>query len=81
MPQEINGDKLSYYWNPYHTMFDLFNTDLPFRINMAHVFLSCSFYLALIVALAVCALFIRLIGATPDPEPYQWKKTKVTSNK
>ena len=52
------------------------NTDLPFRINMAHVFLSCSFYLALVVALAVCALFIRLIGATPDPEPDQRKRTK-----
>lgn len=46
-----------------------FSTGFPFRFKMAEVFLSSSFYLVLLAALALCALFVRLIATTSEPEP------------
>ena len=52
------------------------STGISSHFTLAHLFVSSAFYLSLLLALAVCAFLVRMIGATPQPQPISREKPK-----
>ncbi|CAH3018589.1 unnamed protein product [Porites evermanni] len=53
-----------------------FSAGFSSHFTLAHLFVSSAFYLSLLLALAVCAFLVRIIGATPQPQPISREKPK-----
>ncbi|CAH3134609.1 unnamed protein product [Porites lobata] len=53
-----------------------FSAGFSSHFTLAHLFVSSAFYLSLLLALAVCAFLVRMIGATPQPQPISRQKPK-----
>ncbi|XP_073235453.1 uncharacterized protein [Porites lutea] len=53
-----------------------FSAGFSSHFTLAHMFVSSAFYLSLLLALAVCAFLVRMIGATPEPHPISREKPK-----